>query len=91
MLALFYDLADDYLERRTPLRSEHLGLAQAARDRGELVMGGAFADPADQALLLWATDDRSVVEDFVARDPYVRDGLVTRWRIRSWTEVVSGS
>jgi uncharacterized protein YciI len=87
-LALLYDLVDDYLERRGAFRDEHLGLAREAHARGELVLAGAWADPADGALLVWKTDDRSVVEAFVNADPYVRNGLVTSWRIREWTVVV---
>jgi uncharacterized protein len=87
-LALLYDVVDDYLERRGEFRDEHLGLARAAADRGELLLGGAWADPADGALLVWKTDDRGVVESFVQADPYVRNGLVARWRIREWTVVV---
>jgi uncharacterized protein YciI len=87
-LALFYDVVDDYLERRGEFRDEHLGLARAAQERGELVLAGAWADPADGALLVWKTDDRSTVEEFVNADPYVVNGLVARWRIREWTVVV---
>ena len=72
------------------LIEEHLGLARAARERGELLLGGAFTDPADEALLIWATEDRSVVESFVQSDPYVRDGLVQQWTIRSWNVVIGG-
>jgi uncharacterized protein YciI len=86
--ALLYDVVDDYLERRGEFRDEHLGLARAAHERGELIYGGAYADPADGALLLWKADDRSVVEAFVQADPYVRSGIVKSWRIREWTVVV---
>ena len=58
-LALQYDLVDDYLERRGEFRDEHLGMARAAHERGELALAGAFAEPADQALLVWSTEDRS--------------------------------
>lgn len=88
MLALIYDLAEDYLERRAALRDEHLGLARAAAGRGELALAGAFNDPYDRALLVWSTDDESVVEAFVAADPYVAHGLVTGWQIRTWNVVV---
>jgi uncharacterized protein YciI len=89
-LALTYTVADDYLDRRGEFRDEHLELARAARARGELALAGAFADPADAALLVWSTEDRSVVEAFVEQDPYVRNGLVTSWRIRDWNVVVGG-
>jgi len=51
-------------------------------------MAGALAEPVDGAVLVFTTDDRSVVEDFVAKDPYVREGLVTAWRIRPWNVVI---
>jgi uncharacterized protein YciI len=45
-------------------------------------------------LLLYdvAPDDleRSAAEAFAAADPYVRNGLVTSWRVRPWTVVVGG-
>ena len=87
-LLLEYTLADDYLERRTPLREEHLALARAAHERGDLLLAGALAEPADRAVLVWATADRSVVTAFAEQDPYVREGLVTSWTVRPWTVVV---
>lgn len=86
--ALLYTLVDDYISRRAAHRREHLRLAEEAHARGELVLGGAFADPADRALLVFRARDRSVVEEFVGNDPYVAAGLVTRWEVRTWTVVV---
>jgi uncharacterized protein YciI len=86
-LLLEYTLADDYLERRAALREEHLALARAAHERGELLLAGALPDPYDRALLVW-TAPREVVEDFAARDPYVVHSLVTGWSVREWNVVV---
>ena len=88
--ALIYDLVEDYHDRRPEFRDEHLALARAAEERGELVLAGAFAEPADRALLVWSADDPSPVEDFVRHDPYVTNALVTDWAIRPWS-VVLGS
>jgi hypothetical protein len=85
---LLYDLAPDYLERRSEFRKEHLTLAWQASERGELVLAGALADPADMAVLLFKGNSPEVAERFVAADPYVKHGLVTRWRVRPWTTVV---
>ena len=85
---LFYDVVPDYAARRVPLRAAHLAYAQAAVDRGELLLGGAFADPIDGTMLLFQGATRSVAETFAAADPYVLNGLVTRWRVREWTTVV---
>jgi len=87
---LFYDLVDDYLERREPLRPDHLKQAQAAKNRGELVMAGALAEPYDQAVFVWKVDDTEVIDRFVAHDPYVREGLVKGFRVRKWNVVVGG-
>jgi uncharacterized protein YciI len=89
--ALIYSVVDDYLERRAPYRAEHLALAREAHGRGELLLAGAFAEPADGALLVFQGPDRSVAERFVERDPYVLRGLVTRWEVRAWTVVVGVS
>lgn len=87
---LLYDLADDYVERRPPLRPEHLALAEAAHERGELVLGGALDEPMDAAVLVFRGESPAAAEAFASADPYVRDGLVTTWRVRCWNVVVGG-
>jgi uncharacterized protein YciI len=84
---LFYDLAPDYLERRAQFRAEHLNKAWESAGRGELVLGGAFSDPADLAMLLFRCESAAPVEAFASTDPYVTNGLVTSWRVRAWTTV----
>src|SRR5436189_4540080 len=89
--ALIYEATSDYVERRASLREDHLRLARAAGERGELLLGGAFADPVDRALLVFSVSDASIVEDFAKNDPYVTDGLVARWEVRPWSVVVGAS
>jgi uncharacterized protein YciI len=86
--ALFYDVVEDFLSRRSAFREEHLRIAREAHRRGELVLGGALTDPADKALLVFRAANRSVVEEFARNDPYVVNGLVKRWEIRSWAVVI---
>ena len=85
---LIYDVVNDYAERRVPFRAAHLAHAWAAVGRGELVLGGALADPTDGVVLLFECAAPEAVEAFAAADPYVINGLVTRWRVRRWTTVV---
>jgi uncharacterized protein YciI len=87
--ALLYSVVDDYVARRAVFRDEHLGLARAAHERGELLLAGAFAEPADGALLVFKAEDRAAVERFVQHDPYVLNGLVTGRRVVPWTVVAS--
>ena len=86
--ALFYELVDDMVTRRVPFREEHLRLAREARERGELVLAGALADPVDRALLVFHVDDKSKAESFARKDPYVVNGLAKRWEVRPWKVVV---
>jgi uncharacterized protein YciI len=85
---LVYDVAPDYLERRGQFRAEHLAFAWKACNRGELILAGALADPVDGAVLLFRGNSPDVAERFAAADPYVKQGLVTRWRVRPWNTVV---
>ena len=86
---LIYDLVDDYLERRPAFRAQHLDLARAAHERGELLLAGALADPYDRALLVFAGDSPVTAEEFARNDPYVINGLVTKWNVRRWNEVLA--
>jgi uncharacterized protein len=85
---LFYKTVDNYIERRAPFRQEHLELARAAFEKGDLVMAGALAEPADGAVLLFQGDNPKAAEDFAKADPYVRNGLITEWNVRQWSVVI---
>lgn len=85
---LMYDVAGDYEERRAEFRAAHLKLAWEAADRGELLLAGALADPVDGAVLLFKGETQEAAEKFARADPYVKHGLVKRWRVRPWTTVV---
>jgi uncharacterized protein len=85
---LIYHVVDDYVARRTAFRDEHLRLALEAHKRGELLLGGALANPVDQAILVFRSSDQAVVEEFVRNDPYIANGLVSKWEIRPWTVVI---
>jgi uncharacterized protein len=85
---MFYELADDYLARRGQYREFHLKKAWESHARGELVIAGALADPVDGAVLLFAADSPAVAEEFAKNDPYVINGIVSRWFVREWTTVV---
>jgi len=85
---LFYEFVPDYISRRTPFRSAHLLAAWKAQERGELILAGAYANPVDGATFLFRCDSKTIPERFVASDPYMVAGLVTRWHVREWTTVV---
>jgi|ERR1039457_1230296 uncharacterized protein YciI len=85
---LFYDVVKGYAEKRIPFRAVHLEYAQKFVQRGELVLGGALANPADMAVLIFRGTSPAVAEDFARNDPNVKNGLVTKWHVREWTTVI---
>ena len=87
---LFYEYVEGIVEKRAPFRAGHLALAEAARDRGELLLAGAWADPVDGAAFIFRVDDMARVDAFARADPYVTNGLVREWRVREWTVVIGG-
>jgi uncharacterized protein YciI len=84
---LTYQVSDEYLARRAEFRAAHLKLAWAASERGELLLAGALANPVDGAVLLFKGESAAVAENFAQADPYVKNGLVTSWRVRQWNTV----
>lgn len=87
---LFYDVVDDYVERRAQFRAEHLDLLRQAQARGEVVLAGALAEPVDGAVLVFRGESPDAAVAFAKADPYVKNGLVTAWRVRKWNTVIGG-
>ncbi|WP_242392959.1 YciI family protein [Anaeromyxobacter oryzisoli] len=87
--ALFYDYVPDVLERRKPHRDGHLALAAELNRKGTLLFAGAF-DPPNGALFVFQ-GTQADVEEFVRRDPYVKNGVVTGHRILPWHVAVGGA
>ena len=86
---LQYDVVDDYANRRMPFRPLHLEMVRGAHERGDLRLAGALGDPSDGALLVFRSDSPRAAEEFARNDPYVKNGLITSWRVRPWN-VVAG-
>ena len=84
---LFYDYVEDVVEKRAPFRDEHLALARQWRDEGRLKLGGAIGDPPHGGVLVFTAD--ADPEAFARADPYVREGIVTGYRVEPWNVVVS--
>src|SRR5258708_18680534 len=85
--ALFYEVVDDCADGRVPFRQEHLRLANEAGERDEIVFAGALAEPAS-ALIVFHVDEKTKVESFARKDPYVQNGLVKKCEVRLWNVVV---
>ena len=88
---LIYDVAPGFIQRRAQFRQEHLALAGDAAEAGDLLLAGALEEPTEQAFLLFRGDSPHAATAFAEADPYVRHGLIKRWRVRQWNTVVGSS
>jgi uncharacterized protein len=85
---LFYEVVEDYAARRAPFRASHLEHVRKANERGEMVMAGALAEPHRGAVLVFRGESPAVAEAFAKSDPYVTQGLVTKWEVKKWNTVI---
>ncbi len=85
---LFYDYVEDVVARRAPFREAHLALARRYKDEGKIVMAGATGNPPTGAMFVFLVDDPAEIDDFVVRDPYVQNDIVTGHRVVSWAVVI---
>jgi hypothetical protein len=85
---LLYESADDVQQNAPPHFEAHWARALDFHRRGLLLQIGTFADvQSDGSMAVFAT--REGAEDFVADDPFVREGVVRRWEIREWNEALA--
>lgn len=89
-LLLTYDYVADVLERRVPLREEHLAKIAREVEAGRLLSAGAVGDPPTGALFVWEAGTEDAIAAFVAADPYVAGGLVTGHEVQPWAVVAGG-
>jgi uncharacterized protein YciI len=83
---VIYDVVDDYVEARKPHRAAHFAHANTFFNAGQMILAGALADPADQALFVFR--EHAAATRFAENDPYVKNGIVKAWRVRNWTVVL---
>jgi uncharacterized protein YciI len=86
---LFYEKTPDHAAREKPLQAAHRAHLDAAVRCGELLLAGSLGNPADgAAVLVFNASSAAIAENFAKGDPYVVDGLVNHWHVRTWDTVV---
>ena len=82
---LIYESADDVYETAPVHYPAHKVRVDEFRARGELLLVGLFGDPREGSMAVFRT--RAGAEEFVAGDPFVRNGVVKAWTLREWNEI----
>jgi uncharacterized protein YciI len=70
--------------------SEHIARSNALHKKGKVVMAGSILNTTDEGLktmgVFYTKED---AEEFAKGDPFVLNGLVTRWYLREWTNILT--
>ncbi|MFC4529126.1 hypothetical protein ISN76_18960 [Dyella halodurans] len=81
-----YELAPGGLPKAMEQGPAHAARLREFHAKGVLLMAGPFADPTQGALGIFTT--REAAEEFIRGDPFVTEGVVGRWTVKEWREVL---
>jgi uncharacterized protein YciI len=87
MVVMFYEVAQDGMAKAQDNYAAHRARLDAFHARGVLLMAGPFANPADGAMGIFTS--KVAAEEFIQGDPFVLHGVVGKWRLVEWNEVLA--
>jgi len=87
MYVVLYESADDVVSKAPAHFQAHKARLDQFHARGDLLMVGTFGDPQNEgSMAVFAT--RESAEEFIAGDPFVLNGVVAKWHLREWNEIL---
>jgi uncharacterized protein YciI len=84
---MLYETSPEGLEKARLHYPAHRARLDEFHARGSLLMAGPLLAPTDGALGVFTT--REAAEEFIQGDPFVLHGVVDKWTIREWNEVLA--
>lgn len=85
---LFYESADNVAAKARSQFPAHQARWAEFAAKGTLLGIGTFGRPQEEgSMAIFAT--REAAEEFANGDPFVLNGVVSRWEIREWNEALS--
>lgn len=83
---MFYESTPEGLARARDHFAAHRDRLDEFNARGTLLMAGPLLDPSGRALGVFTS--REAAEDFIGGDPFVVHGVVARWSVVEWKDVL---
>lgn len=84
---MLYEMAADGMSKAQASFPAHQARLQAFHRMGSLLMAGPYGMPPVGALAVFTS--REAAESFAADDPFVVNGVVGRYTIHAWREVLA--
>jgi uncharacterized protein len=83
-----YASFEDALARAPQVIAEHRARSSEWYKRGMLLMAGAFLSNGQEPLSTMAIcATREAAEEYARGDPFVLNGMVSKWSIREWANL----
>jgi uncharacterized protein YciI len=86
-VVMFYEVAPDGIAKVQANYVAHRARLNEFHARGVLLMAGPYANPAEGAMAVFT--NREAGEEFIKGDPFVLNGVVSKWTLREWNEVLA--
>jgi uncharacterized protein len=86
-VVMHYEVAPDGMAKAPANIAGHRARLREFHARGVLLMAGPFANPLEGALGVFTS--REAADEFIAGDPFVVNGVVARWTLQDWNEVLA--
>jgi uncharacterized protein YciI len=81
----FYEMAPGALSKVMEHYPAHRARLDEFHARGAILAAGPLGNPPEGAMALFNT--REEAEEFIQGDPFVTNGLVSKWRLVEWNAV----
>jgi uncharacterized protein YciI len=81
-IVAFYDMAEGALPNVMTHFPAHRVRLDEFHNRGVLIAAGPLGNPPEGAMAIFTT--REAAEEFIKGDPFVTNGLVSKWRLVEW-------
>ena len=91
MKILLYKMASNFVNAREPYRIQHLSLVNEFSKRGLIIAAGSYGTPPEAGLIIFNTQSSLEIEEFISRDPFNINKLITSHDIFDWNVVRSES
>jgi uncharacterized protein YciI len=88
---LKYEYVENIAEKRTPYREAHTAYVTKQVNNGNIILGGTIDHPPTAALTILRNLTEKEIEEIAKQDPYVINGLVTKYSIKPFLAVVGDS
>jgi len=86
-VVMLYEVAQDGLSKAMANFEAHRARLHEFHARGVLLMAGPLGNPPEGSMGVFTT--RDAAEEFIQGDPFVVNGVVSKWRLIEWYELLA--